>query len=337
MKIAVVGMGAVGSVVAARLLAAGADLTAVVRREEQAARLAARGLTLRQGAAALNVAVPRVLSVGALADAAPPAFDLILVATKSDAMPLAVEAAASRLAPEGALLLLQNGLPEDRAGQIVPARRILGAVIGWNAASQDDSTVTLLRPGETLVGAAPGGNAALVPGVVAALAPLGAVRATANLPGARWHKLAINAVINPLTAIGGLPLGPALNHFHARRLALGVLREAVAVWRTLGVSEAPLANAPRLGRLAALPAAAAHLALFVAGLRNRRVRPSMLEDIEAGRPTEIRALNGEIVRLGRSRGIDTPVNEALVTAVEAIERGVARPTPAAYRRLARKS
>lgn len=335
MKIAIIGVGAVGGVIAARLLAAGADVTLVVAREEQAARLQSDGLTLRQGATGQTVAVPRVVPAAHMVRALPRDFDLILIATKSAAMPLAAEAAARHLASGGVLLLLQNGLPEETAVLILPRRRVLGAVIGWNAARHDDHTVVLLQPGETVVGAAPRGSAVSVPTVVEALAPLGSVRATANLPGVRWHKLAINAVINPLTAIGGVPLGAALADRHARRLAVAALREAIAIWQALGVSEEPLANTPRLARLAALPVPLQHLALLVLGWRNRDVRPSMLRDVEHGQATEVRALNGEIVRLGEQEGVATPVNGALLARIEALEAGARRPTPSAYRELAR--
>ncbi|HBY99088.1 MAG TPA: hypothetical protein DEP84_34930, partial [Chloroflexi bacterium] len=111
--------------------------------------------------------------------------------------------------------------------------------------------------------------------------------------------------------------------------------EAVAVWQALGVSEEPLTNTPRLARLAALPVPLQHLVLRVLAWRNRDVRPSMLRDVERGRTTEVRALNGEIVRLGRHQGIETPANWAVVARIEAMEAGAEGPAPEAYRELAR--
>lgn len=334
MRIGIVGIGAVGGVIAARLLAADADVT-LVAPDQQAARLEANGLTLREGARERTLAVPRVVPVGQMAHALRRDFDLILVATRSSAMPLAAEAAARHLSTTGMLLLLQNGLPEETMVLILPRRRVLGGVIGWNAVKRDGQTVALIQPGETVIGAAPGGSLGAVPEVVAALAPLGAVRGTTNLPGVRWHKLAINAVINPLTAIGGLSLGATLANRHARGLGIGALREAIAVWQAEGVTEEPLRNTPRLTRLAALPTLAQHLALLLLGFRNRHVRTSMLTDIERGQTTEIHTLNGTIVRLGQPHAIETPVNCAFVARVEAIEAGAADPTPEAYRELAR--
>lgn len=335
MKIAVIGIGAIGGVIAARLLAAGYDLTVVVSRKEQAAALQTDGLTLLEGGHAQTVAVPRIVLAERMTRDLERDFDLIVVATKSEAMPSAVEEAGRHLSSGGVVLLPQNGLPEETAVLILPRRRVLGSVIGWNALRRDDRTVELLQRGETAVGIAKGGNAGRIPSVVAALAPLGNVRATENLPGSRWHKLAINAVINPLTAVGGLPLGATFQDADARRLALGVLRETIALWQALDITEEPLANTPSLTRLGRLPVPLQHLALLVLGRRSRDVRPSMLVDVENGRATEIRALNGEIVRSSQRAGIEAPVNSALVARIEAIEAGDERPNPRAYRELAR--
>jgi 2-dehydropantoate 2-reductase len=66
------------------------------------------------------------------------------------------------------------------------------------------------------------------------------------------------------------------------------------------------------------------------GLRYWGVRPSALQDVLVGRRTEVQLLNGAIVRHGQAKGVATPVNEALIRRVEAIEAGKGGPSPSAY-------
>ncbi|HYN87087.1 MAG TPA: 2-dehydropantoate 2-reductase [Ardenticatenaceae bacterium] len=336
MKIAIFGIGAVGGLIAVRLLTAGTSLIGVVANEEQAETLRAKGLTLEEGVTRTTVTIPSILPVSQAPRALGRDFNLIVIATKTAEMPAAAEMASRHLGRQGALLLVQHGLPEETAALIVPRRRILGAVITWHALRRDHHSVGLIERGETIIGAPPGGNLAMVAPVVRALGPIGWVRETSNLSGLRWHAVGVDAIVNPLSAFGGLPVGEALLNRQARQVALRALHETIGVWQALGVTEEPLGRAPGLTRLASLPRATQHLALLLVALRNRDVRPPMLLAIEHGRRTEIRAINGEIVRRGERKGVETPTHRALIARVEAIESGALRPDPDAYGELARE-
>jgi 2-dehydropantoate 2-reductase len=181
------------------------------------------------------------------------------------------------------------------------------------------------------VGRFEGAPCATTRAVAQALAGVGPVALTDNLRGARWSKLAINCAISTLGTIAGARLGEVLRHAFARRLALEIVGEALAVARAEGVLVEPVVAGLPLDVLALLPAArfgasrvellAKHAAMLALAARYGRLRSSMLAGIERGRPSGVEWLNGEIVRRGAARGLPTPVNDAAAQVVRALERG----------------
>jgi len=130
--------------------------------------------------------------------------------------------------------------------------------------------------------------------------------ATDNILGQLWAKVAYNAALNPLGALLSVPYGILSGIPQTRHLMDEVIREAYAVARAAGVGM-PIPSADEYidhfyGEL--VPPTAAH-------------RSSMLQDIEAGRKTEIAALNGALARIGAERAVACPVNRALTLLVEA--------------------
>jgi 2-dehydropantoate 2-reductase len=114
----------------------------------------------------------------------------------------------------------------------------------------------------------------------------------------------INVGINPLTALTGLRNGELLEHPEIKAVMKRAVEEAMTVALDLGVETGLDDPVERVYAVAEATAAN---------------RSSMLQDVERGRRTEIDALNGAIVELGRRVGVETPVNETLVAAVKGLE------------------
>jgi 2-dehydropantoate 2-reductase len=128
----------------------------------------------------------------------------------------------------------------------------------------------------------------------------------ADPDGLLWGKLAINAAINPLTALLGVENGALLERPAARVLLRELACETAAVAAALGI-RLPQAD----------PAAAAESV----AQKTAANRSSMLQDIERGAPTEIDAICGAIVRAGEQAGVPTPVNRTIWRLVKAVEEG----------------
>ena len=197
---------------------------------------------------------------------------------------------ASCLAEDGIALSLQNG-----AGNV----ELLAQELGAERAALGITTVgaTLLGPGRVRQA----GEGSISLSACARLAPLeGWLRAAGFqvelAPDARallWGKLVINAAINPLTALLGVPNGALLDQAPTRAILQEAAREAGRVAAAQGIHLAypdPVAAAESVA------------------LRTAANRSSMLQDVERGAPTEIDAICGAIVRAGEQTGVPTPVN-----------------------------
>lgn len=119
----------------------------------------------------------------------------------------------------------------------------------------------------------------------------------------RWMKLAVNAAINPVTALLNAPNGVVAENQWARELAMGLASEVGAVAKSVGVE---------------LPGDPGEEALRVAENTRQNVS-SMLQDIRRGRRTEIDYINGAVVAIGERRGVPTPLNKAVYFLVKALE------------------
>jgi 2-dehydropantoate 2-reductase len=327
MKVAVIGCGGIGGVMAACLQRAGIDVTPVVGNPEIARALAGRGLTVREldgSEWSVHAAAAPTLSL------APADYDLAIVATQSTTLEAALAAALPGLGARTPIVTIQNGLPEARA-QALAGNRVVGCVVGWGASMVEPGVYARTSRGGLQLGRPSVG--APDPAPVAAL--LEAVSPTVvvdDLDGVRWSKLAINCVTTTLGAIGGVPLGKLLSHRPIRRLGLEVFAEVAAVAQAEGVRLSPVGGTLEIDKIAITDAERAsvlgspslaykHSLLLAVGLKYRRLRSSMLYALERGRPPEIDSLNGEIVRRGAALRVPTPVNAALVERVRAIAAG----------------
>jgi 2-dehydropantoate 2-reductase len=308
--VTVFGAGAIGCFIGGRLQAAGADVHFVGRPRVLDA-LRHEGLTLTDLETGPVSLPPQALKLHA---EPPPGAALVLLCVKSGAT-----AAAARALPAGSLVLsLQNGL--TNAAQAAAAGRdliVLPGMVPFNVAEQG--------PGRYHRGTA-GALAAQdheqlrpwLPLFDAARLPL---TLHADLRPVQWGKLLMN-LNNPVNALSGLPLRAQLQDRDHRRVLAALQAEALDLMQAAGIQPA---------RLTALPP---HRLLQVLRLPNwlfRRVaarmlriddkaRSSMADDLARGRPTEIDALCGEVLRLAASIGRQAPLNSRMQQLVEADSR-----------------
>ncbi len=328
MKVAVVGCGGIGGVMAASLTRAGVDVTPVVGNEKVAQAISRAGLRVRElDGTEWSVPASRT-PVLALSDDEGP-FDLAIVATQNTTLEIALAATLPHLMPDAAIVTCQNGLPEDRARSLV-GNRVIGCVVGWGASMVEPGVYQRTSRGGLQLGRPTVSGPAPEP-IVTLLEAASQSVLVDDLAGVRWSKLAINCVTTTFGAIGGAPLGKLLSHRSIRRLALEVFAEVAAVAQASGVHVQPVGGTLEIDKIAITDAERAmsfgspslaykHSVLMAVGFKYRRLRSSMLYAIERGRPPEIDFLNGEIVRRGALLGVPTPVNAALVDEVRAIVR-----------------
>ncbi len=299
MRIAIIGIGAMGCLFGARL-APLADVVMVGTWPEGLAALRERGIILADAQG------ERAIPVQVAAEAALPPCDLALVLVKSYQTARAAQQAAGLLARQGLALTLQNGLgnAEVLAASLGASRVALGVTA---------QGVMLLGPGRVYhAGAGPTHLGVTSSATRERLEDIGALfrqagfetHLTENIAGLVWGKLVVNSAINPLTALLRVPNGALLENESAR-----ALMEVVA-WETTRVAQAQGIRLPFDDPAERVRQVAAYTA---------RNCSSMLQDVLRGTPTEIDAINGAVVRTGQRLGVPTPINATLWRLVCALE------------------
>jgi len=287
----VVGLGAVGSVVAASLARAGYRVAAVTRRGPP--RCAPRALhVLGLGEAVLEACGW---------DAAQGLRARVLVyAVKAYQLPVAVEEAARAGLDAEAVVGLQNGLGSLELLEEAYGMGRVGQGLVYFGATRLGDTVRLASGGRVLLGCRRPPCARGVQVLAEALrGPVEGVYVGQVEPH-RWMKLAVNAAINPVTVLAWAPNMVVARDPWARRLAEMLAREAAGMAEARGVP---------------LPGDPVEEALRVAEATGGNCS-SMLQDVAAGRETEIDYINGAVVREARLLGLEAPVNEATVAALK---------------------
>lgn len=315
MRIAVLGAGAMGGVLAALLDRAGHELEVTARGEHLAA-IRDHGL-LVDGAWGEHRARP-------LADSRLSRRpELAIIATKAmDAEAAATEnAALLRGVP---VVVVQNGLGGiERIAAALPESPIVGALSMIAASYVAPGHVRVTTGAPTLLGTVRGDDAAGRAAVV--LGQAVPVQTTPDFAGAQWTKLIINQV-NALPAITGLSVQEVIDHRGLRRVMTRSMREAARIALAAGVRFAPL-NGVTHARLRLLAHAPLAVGERLLPLRLRRYlgevpNPgSTLQSLRRGQRTEIDHLNGAVVTTARRLGRAAPVNAALTDLVHEVERG----------------
>jgi 2-dehydropantoate 2-reductase len=343
MRIAVVGCGGVGGVLAACLTRAGHDVTPVTGNAAIAAALERQGYAVTDfDGTRWSVPVrrpPRVAPgdrpAGRGADEAAP-FDVVVLATQSTTLAAALAELLPHLHERSTVICCQNGLPEEHAARIAGIERTVGCVVGWGASMIAPGDYRRTSRGGLQLGRPDPASPDPAP-LAALLLAASEAKVVDDLAAVRWSKLAINCATSTLGAAGGDRLGALLRHRFIRRLALEIFGEVKDVAARAGVRPAPvggtfaleeiaISDEERTLKLGSPRLLYKHALLFAVGMKYRRMRSSMLYALERGRPPEIDYLNGELVRRGQSLGVPTPINAALVSTVQAIARAEKRPS-----------
>jgi len=232
-------------------------------------------------------------------------YDLALVTVKAGDTADAVEALATAGAGAGqvgAVWSLQNGMGNEERLAAELACPVLAGTCTYGARLVEPGVVRCTGVDEVTVGSPAGGASALADSVGAAASAAGVETTVAtDMPRRLWEKLAVNAGINAVTALARVENG-ALVDGPARETARAAARETAVVARKAGVDLDPDRVAQRVTDVAETTAANVS---------------SMRSDVEAGRPTEIDAINGAVVDRASE---PVPVNETLTALVRAWER-----------------
>lgn len=293
----VVGPGAVGLVLAGALAAAGVAVQVVVRSQDRASQLNGEPVTLVRNGRTTVVPIPFVTT----AHAAP--SDVVIFATK--AQDLAAAAAGLGEGFSRALWLsIQNGLGHDETLRAIhgPKRCAYGVTL-LPADKLGSHHVSTHGDATTWIGPCEGGEISVVQRVAEDLCDAGiSTEAVIDVRPFVWRKAAFNMALNGICGL--CDASPALvkNTPDAIEQAYALADEVVAVAQAKGIT---------------IQSKQVHDMVDFACNEHRYHKPSMLQDLEAQRHTEIDALNGYLVDAAQAHSIEAPLNRMIAALVRA--------------------
>src|SRR5688500_9985963 len=275
-RILVMGAGGIGGIVAATLTEIGSPVTVVSTNEKIRAAVDRAGFRVVDGD-------ERVVR-GWVSPAPEGKYDLCILATQPPNVEDAARTALPHLAEDAEVVVLQNGLCEERIAAIVPAQQVIGAIVAWGASMPEPGRYEKTASGGFTLGRLSGELDDSLRRVGERLVAIRPVTLTAYLRGARWSKLALNCAVSALGTIAGERLGPVVRVRRYRRLALEAMTECVQVARAEGVKLEKVAGTLDLEWIALTDAdrasrgsaslTAKHALLLAVGLRYRPMRSS---------------------------------------------------------------
>ncbi len=296
--VAIVGAGAMGAAYASMFSEAGSFSPFFVADGERYQRLKGQPLTVNGKNYAIAAVQPEEVGEPA---------DLVLVALKHHHLPEALPAIAALAGPETTILSVMNGLESERIiGAVCGMDKMVYAIaVGIDAVREGDRFV-YARPGKIIFGKGPGQNdggrvVRLREGLTRAAIPH---EMPADMMRIMWWKFMINVGINQASAVLRAPYAVFHASPDARALMLLLMREVLALAgkRSIDLTEKDLEDW------------FAVLSTLAPGGKT-----SMLQDIEAGRKTEVEIFAGKVVSLGAETGVATPVNQAIFHIIRAME------------------
>ncbi len=329
-KIAVYGAGATGTVLGALLTLGGLENVELVTRNEAHVRA-----LQTQGASVECLADKKTLRVPVKATLPKDmgAYDVVFLMTKQRKNAEILESILPHLSEGAIVCTTQNGLPEQSVASIVGTERTYGAATTFGADflgegkvrltsklsamqmqiggyENDEDKLALLREILSYAGKAVGREDFVK---------------TGDLRSARWSKLTVNAAFSGLSVATGLTFGEVAKKRKTRKIALGILRECLAVAHAAGGSlsdEQGRKLETYFGGNTAIKGFVAYLLLPFAMRKHKKLRSGMLADVLAGRKCEIDFIDGAVVAEGKRVGVATPLCARLVEIVHGVENGL---------------
>jgi 2-dehydropantoate 2-reductase len=302
MKIAVIGCGAMGSIYAAKLAAAGNDVLAIDQDTDSVEQMAQHGLRVTGPGA--DAVVPLRASTTAPAET----MDLIVLAVKAADVTSGARQALPMLGPTTPVLTIQNGLgsADTVAGIVGEGRLAVGIASGFGAARIAPGHVHHNAMRAMRFGAYSSLPHETVVSIARAYGDAGFdAAAVTDIAAMQWEKLICNVAYSAPCALTHLTVGQVMDDPEMGPVSRAAASEAWAVARASGIA-------------VAVDDPVAHVRAFGAGMPD--AKPSALLDHEAHRVSEIDVINGAVPRQGARVGVDAPVNATLTALVKAIER-----------------
>lgn len=321
MRVAIYGAGGMGTILGAYITRAGYQIDLINHNKEHIEGLKQNGAKVigkTEFTQKVNAMLPEEMK---------DPYDIILLMTKQMDNKKIVEGLAPFLKNNGVICTMQNGLPELSVSEVIGKDRTLGCTMSWGATFIGKGVCELTSEAtrESMTFSI-GGFGAIdkehFDYTVELLNSMGNVTVEDNFIGARWAKLLVNAAFSGLSVVTGATFGEIVDNKKTRKIALEAIKECIDVANKANITIEPIQgkNVVKLMdyRNSFKKWISYHI-LPIAMKKHRNIKSSMLRDLARGRKCEIEAINGVVSAYGDKVGVETPINDKIVSIVHQIE------------------
>ncbi|MDF1513035.1 MAG: 2-dehydropantoate 2-reductase [Anaerolineae bacterium] len=297
-RVAIMGAGALGAAYGSRLFELSPELPVFIAKGERAIRLKRQGVVVNGSRYAITVAEPALNSQPA---------DLIIVALKHQHLHDALPDLASFIGDNTTLLSVMNGLDSEHIlGARYGMEKVLYAIAVGIDALRVANTISYTTIGKIIFGEKQ--NLSLTPRVLAIQHILEQAGIGTAVPEDMmrmlWWKFMVNVGMNQASAVTGAPYGVFQQLIAAQQLMESLMQEVIVLAAHAGVNLVENDITEWYTFLNTL---------------SPQGKTSMLQDIEAHRPTEVDIFGGKVIALGQQYGVATPINQAVVQIIQILE------------------
>ena len=314
MKIAVMGAGAIGSVLGGYLCEAGEDVLLIGRKVNVDA-INKNGLQIEgvRGEKNIKIKTDTILSEKP---------EMLFLSVKTQDIPEACKAIAL-MTKDSIIVTMQNGVKADLlAAENLNRRDIISSVVMFGATYIEHGKFIHNFEGDFIIGNAFSKNDEIVNTTASVLNKFSRTHISDNIHGVHWTKLLLN-LNNCIPAITGRTMQESFADMEQARFGFNLIKEGMAVIDKAGIRLSDLPDLPlsKLRGLLSVPIdeGAVIFSHIMQGLSKEPLYGSILQSIKRGKTTEIDYLNGEIVGLGKKISFPTPYNSKAVEMVHKIE------------------
>lgn len=320
MRCAIYGAGSLGTVLGAYMTKNGQPVDLINRNKAHVAALNEKGAHIC-GTVDFSTPVHAITP-----DEMEGQYDVIFLMTKQLHNKEVVTFLKPYLAENGVIVTFQNGIPEPGIAEIVGQEHTIGCVVEWGATMSAPGECILTSDPDSLsfhMGGTRGITAEQLNTVKELLENMCTVEIEENLLGARWSKLLINATFSGIGTVVGGTFGDVYATNAGRKLAVRCMKECIDVGHAAGETFTKVQgkDITKIYYKNGLKKAIGMLILPVAMKKHAAIEPSMLQDLKAGKPCEIDAINGVVCEWGRKCNVPTPVNDRIVEVIKKEQAG----------------
>ena len=323
MKYAIYGAGSLGTVLGAYISKQGINIDLINRNKDHVDALNKRGATVT-GGIEMNIPVRAFTP-----DQIDTKYDIVFLMTKQQQNDEASLFIKDHITENGIVVTLQNGIPEPALEEVFGKEKVLGCTVEWGATLKYPGVCEFTSdPSPEKLSFRTGNNGFISDEMFKAatelLAVMGPVHISDNFIGDRWSKLLINATFAGIGTVMGGTFGDVSKNRKAQIAASACIKECIDTAHAAGI-ELTNVQGVDISKIfyykSALKKRLVEFLLPFAMKNNGNIRPSMLQDLEKGKPCEVEYINGEVCRWGKKYGIATPVNDKIVELIKKEESG----------------